>query len=184
MEQDQHKREKLLAKFQPFMERAGGIFGVKTRARLLGIEGLSGRNRTKDDFWHDQRESVKMALIDLDLFIEAADDNSVNQVITRETLEPIVNELLWGPVFIPPPPDRAKLYLERARIADLFIKWGFEYLSSMNSDMMSLSHKRTMEDAIDLSRLLLETFKTEWPYYPEVHGKHQDKTDSAEDKEK
>ena len=161
MEQDQRKRQKLLAKFKPFMEKAGGIFTSKTRARLLGIKGLSGRNRTKDDFWHDQRENVKTALIDLDLFIEAADDDKVNQVITRETLAPIVDELLWGPVFIPPFPDRAKLYLERARIADLFINYGFNYLKTMNSSMMTLPHKNTMEEAIDLSRFLLETFKVE-----------------------
>ena len=120
---------------------------------------------------------------DLTKLVEVLPDKQANQIFTADHLKGLTSALLRDPVGFPFP-DRAKLYLERAKIADLFIKCGFEYLSSMNSDMMSRSHKRTMEDAIDLSRLLLETFKTEWPYYPEVHGKQQHKTDSPGDKEK
>lgn len=183
MEHDKCKRQKLIAKYSELVKvKTGGIFTSKTRQRMLGVSG-PGRdmNGSKQDFWYDQRKHVEMALKDLEFFIEATDDNNVNLVITEETLSPIVNELLWGPVYFPPDPDRAKLYLERAKIADLFIREGFRYLSSMNSDMMSIPHKNAMVAAIDLSQFLLATFKKEWPYYPEIHGKHQDKTGNQGD---
>jgi hypothetical protein len=78
----------------------------------LGISGLSGRNRTKDDFWHDRRESVKTSLIDLGPFIEVAEKDQVNQVLTQENLTPVVEALLWHPVV-----DRADPDSGRAEIA-------------------------------------------------------------------
>jgi hypothetical protein len=165
MEEETSKNEKLLAKYSKLVEvKTGGIFTAKTRKRMLGVSGPGRKrldtDRSKYDLWYDVRKNVEIALKDLKFFIEAAGDANVNQVITRDALEPIVRELLWdSSIDIPPFPDRAKLYLERARIADLFIKWGFDYLSEMNSNMMPLPLKKTMEEAIALSQFLLATFK-------------------------
>lgn len=156
MGHEEHKIERLLAKFKPFIERAGGIFTSITRKRLLGMEGLSGRNRTKDDFWHDQRENVKMALIDLELFIEAAGDDRIRSVVTEDTLMPVLESLLWDPVVYGADPD-----LERAKIAELLVKFGFNYLSNMKRNQITLSHRRTIEEAIDLSHFLLDSFRPE-----------------------
>lgn len=106
---------------------------------------------------------------DLTKLIEVLPDKQANQIFIADHLKGLISALLGGPMgehF----PDRAKLYLERARIAQLFIEYGFDYLSSMNSSMMTDAHKDAMVAAIDLSRFLLEHFPSEWPYYPEVHG--------------
>jgi hypothetical protein len=107
---------------------------------------------------------------DLTKLAEVLPDKQANQIFTVDHLKGLASALLQDPVGFPFP-DRAPLYLERARIAQLFIKYGFDYLSGMNSSMMTLPHKNTMEEAIDLSRFLLETFPSKWPYYSEVHGK-------------
>lgn len=125
------------------------------------------------------RNVARKEIADLTNLARTLPDDQLNQIFNVDTLKPIVNELLWGPVYVPPYPKRAQLYLERAKIAELFIKWGFDYLSTMKGNMVTLSNKRTIDEANDLARFLLETFKSEWPYYPEVHGKYQDKIDGA-----
>jgi hypothetical protein len=44
----------MIAKFMPYVKRAG-IFTSNTRNRLLGMEGLPGRDKTGNDFWYDVR---------------------------------------------------------------------------------------------------------------------------------
>lgn len=156
MEPKNHDNKELIAKFQKAYEssKVGGIFTTRTRERLLGISGLSGRNRTKDDFWYDVRAKVKTALIDLQLFLEMAGENNVNLVVTQESLVPIVYVLLWHPVVAKADPD-----VNRAEIAQLFVKWGFEYLSCMAPDLMTLSHEQTRAAAVDLANFLTESLK-------------------------
>jgi len=55
-----------------------------------------------------------------------AGKNNVNQVITQEAFEPVVEALLWHPVVQRADPD-----FKRAEIAQLFIRVGFNYLASM-----------------------------------------------------
>lgn len=145
----------LIAKFKPFIESGGGgIFTRKTRKRLVGIKGLAGRDRTKNDFWYDIRKRVKNALKDLELFIEVADREQVNQAISREALEPIITALLWGTAIHDP-----QLSTNRAEIADMLILWGFRYFQQKTSQNITLSHERTMKEAVDLSDYLLKTLK-------------------------
>jgi hypothetical protein len=154
------KKEKL-KEFERHVKTAGrGIFTTKTRKRLSGTLGLSGRDRTKKDFWFDRRKEVKAALVDLQLFIEAADEDQANQVINRDALEPIVSALFQEPAalgLVDPSQklEHPQLYLERAKIAQLFIQRGFEYLGNMNLSVMTLSHKRTFDEALDLGEFLL-----------------------------
>jgi hypothetical protein len=179
---DEHEKPKIIAEYRRALLRirfkrhvetaGGGMFTPKTRKRLSGTLGLSGRERTKKDFWEDVRDRVKRALVDLQLFIEIAEEDQVNQVITQDTLKPIVMALLWSsstPVEYDPQRRGTKLRMERARIALLFIKWGFEYLSNMNQSMMTSSHSRTMTDAIDLSKFLLDHFPDQFgvDHFPE-----------------
>ena len=156
MEQNDDIKKKRIANFQKAYEttKANGVFTRKTRERLLGISGLSGRNRTKIDFWLDVREHVKTALIDLQLFIEMAGEKYVNMTITHESLESIARVLLWHPVV-----ERADPDVNKAEIARLFIKWGFEYLSNMAPDLMTISHEQTRATAVDLAEFLAESFK-------------------------
>jgi len=154
MEKNDRVIEKRLAKFSQFIARAGGgMFTTKTRKRLAGILGLAGRDRTKHDFWHDVRKRVKTALVDLQLFIISGKSH-VDKVVTRENLKPVVRTLLWHPVVDKDPPDR-----NRAEIAQLFIEEGFNYLRSKTSGHVTLSHSRTIEEALDLSNYLVRHFK-------------------------
>ena len=136
--------------YKRFAETAEkGIFTRKTRRRLVGASGIPGRDRTMNDFWYDQREKVKRALIDLELFIRCADKDQVNQVLTRDTLLPIVVWLFMKPTVAEPD-------VIRSDIADLFIHNSFSYLRNQIPHM-TLSHDRTIREATDLSTYFLLT---------------------------
>lgn len=175
MEQKTDKIEKLIAKFESIRLRngalwiysSGGIFTAKTRKKLLGILPRAEPGKSRNDFWCDRRKQVEQALIDLQLFIEAAEDDQVNQVVvTQETLAPVVETLLHYPVVYRAEPD-----LKRAEISQLFIEMGFIYLSDMMPGMMSLSHKQTKDAAIDLANFLVESFRPEKERrYPHLRG--------------
>lgn len=155
MELDELHRKKLIDKFSgSYKGTQGGIFGKTTRNRILTNKGISGKGRPKNQFWYRQRENVRKSLIDLQLFIEAAGNSNVSQVVTKEALGPLVrallsNSLSWGPL-----PD-----LNRAEVADLFVREGFGYLRSVSKDV-TLSHRNTMDEAIDLSSYLLRNLAT------------------------
>lgn len=146
---------KMQDKFKPHIKNSGGVFTSITRNRLLGISGRTGRGRTKSDFWYDVRTSVKNALIDLELFIETADDGEINKVLNHETLRPVVFALLS--TMIDRKPDKS-----RAEIAQLFIEIGFHYLTGMSGREIPLGslRQRVTTDAVELSHLLAESFKS------------------------
>ena len=150
----------LIAKYSellsPSLSSNGGIFTKIARKRLLGISGKAGRDRSKSDFWYDRRENIKNALIDLQLFIEVAGDDNIYQVISRNSLESVFRALLRHPIL-----DKAEPDLNRAQIAQYIIEAGFDYLRRMKESHVTASHDRTINDAIDLSRYLVESFKPE-----------------------
>ena len=153
MESNKHQREEAIDKIRILYKKTqGGIFRNTTREKIITKEGISGRDIKRDQFWYKQRENVKTALIDLQLFIEEAGHNNVNQVVKDETLKPIVAAILKSPY--PHDPD-----LKKAEIARLFILAGFNYLALVNRDNVTLSHKRTIDEAIDLSDYLVESLK-------------------------
>jgi hypothetical protein len=131
----------------------GGIFTTKARKRLMGIIGKTGRGRTKNKFWYNIRTYVRQALLDIQLFIIVADKNNLNQVLTKETVEAIIRKLLWDTANLSDPD------LNKAEIAQSIIEWGFNYLRQTMT--ITLSHKRTIEEAIDLSKYLVEQVKPE-----------------------
>jgi hypothetical protein len=160
--EDEHKKY-LIAKFKPFIaRREGGIFTTKTRERLLGTRVASGRNRTKNDFWYDVRNRVKSALVDLELFVETADKEQMDQVLTKDSLEPTIRALLYSYyIWSDPQPNPIK-----AEMADMLIQWGFNYLGEKAKKNITLSHDRTMKEALDLSNFLLQTIKGTDYYKP------------------
>lgn len=156
MLKDEHVKQVLIAKFQPFIARAGGgIFLRKTRERLLGTRTVTGRDRTKNDFSYDVRNRVENALVDLELFIQASDREQVHQVITRESLEPVITSLLRGYSVSSQRENDSTL----GEIADMLIHWAFDYWKIWAPESMTLSHSRTIDEAEDLSRYLLRTIK-------------------------
>ena len=156
----QSYKERMVARF---ISNGGGIFSKPTMKKLLGIQKLSGfpKGKTKNNFWYDRRESVKAALSDLELFIHVAGKDNVNQTVTEETLAPVVSALLSSRLPVSSEmledvgPD-----LEMAKIAQLFVERGLSYLS-MKNNHVTLSHRRTIDEAIDLSRYLMESLKPE-----------------------
>ena len=144
MEND--KKRRLLRRYQGHMERAeGGIFTKKGRKRLLGEARPYGGGKTESNFWNRIKNYVRNALVDLELFIETAGKERVDEVLTVESLSPIIQALLWAGVFN----DK-----NRAEIAQLFIQEGFLYLESSLFVNLSEIHKRSISEAIDLSRIL------------------------------
>lgn len=155
----ERRRDKILAKLREMRgKKKGGIFTPTRRYKLLGVSGLPGRpgrevTEPTPDFRWKTRECVKRALIDLQIFIEFADKDDVNMVITRETLMPVVEALLWHPVV-----EQARPDLTRAEIAQMFIQQGFNYLQSWKIPSVV---QKTIGEAIDISHFLVESFKPE-----------------------
>jgi hypothetical protein len=150
-------RKQLIDKFSRlYRGTQGGIFTKKTREKILTGKRISGRGIAKNQFWYRQRENVKTALIDLQLFVELTDKKDIDQVVTKESLEPIIGSLLLGVAVFNIPPDR-----NRAEIADMLIRLGFDYLEMKAGDHVNLSNRRTMREAVDLSAYLLQSIKGE-----------------------
>ena len=83
--------------YRKFVETAdSGLFTRKTRRRLVGKLGLSGRGLTKNDFWLDQRNRVKNALKDLEIFLMVAGSKNIRQTFTFENVKPFLGALLWS----------------------------------------------------------------------------------------
>jgi len=151
-------QEHLIAKFNQHITKAdGGAFTPITRKRLVGIKELSGRDRTKNDFWYDVRQRLKRGLIDIELFIEFAERDQVNQVLTADSLQPIVSALLKGFAF------GGTRDLNKGEIAQMLVQNGLEYLQGMNPDM-SMTENRTISEAIDLSRHLVSDMKSKYSH--------------------
>lgn len=154
MSSSSNKNEQVKAKFGRFVETAGGgIFTRKTRRRLIGVSGMSGRERTKTDFWYDVRNRVKNGLVDLEVFIECAETDQINSVITWDSLTAIISALLRG-YTLGGKPD-----LNRAEIAQMLTQKSLEYLREMSAVSLSLTENRTIEEATDLSQHMLYDIK-------------------------
>lgn len=142
------KKQQLLDKYQEHLTHAqGGIFTKIGRERLLGIARKYGGNesRTLSVFWSRTTTYVENALVDLDLFIQTAEKEKVDKVISADSLRPIIQDLFWAGEF------RDK---NRAEIAQLFIQMGFQYLESSLLHSLSQVHLRSISEAVDLSRIL------------------------------
>ena len=172
MEFHDQQKEEFIAKYQKIrrerndfqLDESEGLLGVPgggferiTRERLLGIKGKTGRGRSEADFWCDVRKRVKAGLIDQELLITVASEKNLSQVLTRETIRPFLEALLIHPISLTRDPKHDS---NRAEIAQMLIQMGFDYLTS-KPDLMSLPHSRVVEDAIDLSKQLADSFRPE-----------------------
>jgi len=139
------------------LDAGSGIFTHTTRKKVLGISKQTEPKTSIDQFWWKRRNEVERALIDLDLFIEVAGEDNINQVITKESLAPIIEALLWHPIVDDDVPD-----LNRAEIAQMLIQDGFDYLSRgvrpLAYDIPSIA-KRTILEAVELSHYLVSDIK-------------------------
>lgn len=155
MSKNDEVKKSLMSIFKPFVERGGsGLFTTKTRKRLLGILVASGRDRTKNQFWYDVRNKARNALQDLNLFVSTADEEQVFQVFTKETLEPVIRSLLYKSFYASSESDP-----NIAEIANMLIERSFDYFKEKASKGITLSHDRTMNEAVDLSNYLCQTIK-------------------------
>ena len=157
MNSEEGKQKRIIDRFKRHVATAGsGLFTRSTRMKLLGKKRIwdgKGDEATRNTFWYRTRNQVRTALTDLQFFIESADKGNVNQVVTAETLKPIVDALLRHPILDEEVPDR-----KRAEIAELFIKAGFEYLSAKSANHVTLPHDRTIREALNLTMYLVRSF--------------------------
>jgi hypothetical protein len=170
---EQTFKQKFEAKF---LIQGCGIFTKKTVNKLLGKEKRSGKGKTENQFWYDRKNSVRRALVDVELFIHAANKDNVKQTVNRETLEPVVEALLgyrWPVSFETKKfaAEEVELSPEIAEVAKMFIETGFAYLSKKDY-LMTLSHEQTRAAAVDLANYLAESFKAKSEYRrpPGTHG--------------
>ena len=148
----QKEKEKKIAKFLKIYSKSrGGFFNKKTRERIMGIQRKTGRGRKEADFWYDVREYVKTALVDLQLFLEFADEKDVSMVMIGERLQPLIQKL--SSAEYPFKPD-----IRRADIANLLVQHGFRYLYYSKQHDITLSHKRTINEALDLANFLVQSY--------------------------
>jgi hypothetical protein len=107
-------------KFRKMYEKTqGGIFWNRTRDKLLTKKGIQ-------------------------LFIETATENNVNQVFNEETLKPFVDALLY----------RYTTNSTKTKIAQMFIETGFSYLRQATLGLATPVQKRAIDDAMDLTKQL------------------------------
>lgn len=153
MDEEQQRKERQINKFTKLYEYTqGGIFQKKTRGRILTKEGLTESSPAKNVFWYRHRENVKTALIDLQLFLEEAGENHVKQVMTEESLFPLMESLFSTPFLAHPE-------LRKAKIARLFIQAGFKYFEKIYYGNITMSHANTMAEANNLADYLAEPMK-------------------------
>lgn len=163
----------------------GGIFTKKRRKQLLGLKGKSGRDRplegqSKYSFWYDVRESVKSGLIDLQLFIEAADEENVNTVLTKESIEPAVYAF-----FFYQKPQNEKDVSSKAKVARMLVEHGLNYLRSESRfGQLRKKEEQEIDDAIELSNQLAFRLLTEGErmnvLWDEVRNKSKNKNEKEE----
>lgn len=137
------KLKEVQKRYESHLDSEGGIFSTIYRKRLLKITGVSGRAGTLADFWHDVRTYVKNALVDLGLFVETADKNDVDKVITAETLKPFANSFFHIAF-----PDQATP--ERAKVASLLVRNGLTYLADANKKHMDITRKGAIDQVLGL----------------------------------
>jgi hypothetical protein len=144
----------------PILKAGRGIFTSKTRKRIMGIMKQPEPGLSRNQFWWKRRNEVERALIDLRLFIEKAERDDVNQVITRESLTPVVEALLGRPIVEDDVGD-----LNLAEIAQLLIQNGFDYLGTMRQRLSPLTYDmpsssaQTMNFAVELSHNLVSDIR-------------------------
>jgi len=162
MVKDKHTMKRIIDRFKPRseVERSDGIFTEKTKKQMLRIFRIP-KGVSHAQFWYRRREGVKTALFDLELFLEMAGRKNVNRVLTKETLKPIIDALLFHPILDQEPPDR-----KRAEIANLLIEAGFDYLRKMSTRISTRRsifplEQRVIDDAIAVSNYLVEYFESE-----------------------
>jgi len=143
-----YEKKRLVDKYREHLERAqGGIFTKVTRERLLGLARPYGGGATLSNFWNRTTTYVENALVDLDLFIQTADNSRVNKVITARSLTYFIQDLLWAGAYN---------NKNRAEIAQLFVQEGFRYLESSSLSNLTEIHRRSIYEAIDLGQYLAQ----------------------------
>jgi len=140
--------------YYPKLRRYGGLFTAPMRRGLLNVERRAGRDRKNINFWYDVRRTIKTGLIDLQLFIDTADEKNLKKVLTPEALEPIIESLLLRPIHEKAEPD-----LTRANIAKLFIHVGFEYLTRMQKIQTVEFLNKAIKNAYVASKHLVELLR-------------------------
>jgi len=167
----------------------GGIFVHPTRKRLL----LSVDKEKRDKhFWVDIREYVKNTIIDLELFLNVADESQVQQVITGKKMKDLFDSMLGNdsrslpfPSYIRPDmvkhsesePQRisrkkwqslsVEARYRRARLAQLLIIQGIDHFLlagflKLNENGNNL-HQRVRQDFLDLIESFVTSLKEGYP---------------------
>lgn len=130
-----------------------GIFVKQKRKQLLGIVPKSGgkaghgkgglERKTLSNFWYDVRESMRLALIDTELFLETADEKDIDAVMTSEAIGKVVSALLGA----------SRSDGERAKVAQMLAESGLNYLGR-ESKGLTRSQSQIFDDAIEASKQL------------------------------
>lgn len=129
----------------------GGFLRKQKRKQLLGLTDKEQCSRVQTtDFRYRLRKKVKTALIDLQLFIQTANYKDVDKVINLDTLTPLFRAML----FQDSKTNKTKMGTAQAKIAQLMIETGYEYLKTRTSNVITSNQKQMIQDAVALSKQL------------------------------
>jgi hypothetical protein len=140
-----------------FMTAKGGIFKTPARQRLMGLAkpytGDFAQN-SQINFWNRIKKSVSNSLVDLALFIEAAPKDKVNDVITFDSIKPVINayfQLEYG--------SHVEPSIIKADIAREMIITGFSYLQVHQYGKVPEYERPIINNALEVATSLAKRLK-------------------------
>jgi len=146
------KNQTLQEKYADWLDEAkGGIFSRIAREKMMGLKRLPAKGQPRNDFWYKNRLYVSSALKDLSIFAQAAGPENVSQVITLDSLKPVLDSIIWSDIT---GPDGDIVDSEKAKIAQYMVELGFAYLERINPHYIAKLAYRVIDEAVEISRYL------------------------------
>lgn len=152
------RKEQVKIKYQDHLRTAsGGLFDPRARRRLMGLAKPYGGRYAQNsliNFWNRIKEDVANALVDLALFVEAAPIEKIDDVITLDTIKPLLNAYFQLEYF-----SYAERSIVKAEIAQEVVEAGFKYLLVNQFSNVQDYHSRIIKDALGVSQDLANRMK-------------------------
>ena len=146
------RNEILQRKYADWLNEAkGGIFRRSAREQMMGLRRYPVKGQPLNDFWYKRRLYVSSALKDLSIFLMAGGSENVGQVITLDSLKPVLDGIIWNDIT---GPEGDVVDSEKAKIAQYMIELGFAYLERINPHYIAKLAYRVIDDAREVSRYL------------------------------
>ena len=150
-----------------------GFLTKKQKQRLVKLKKKE-RGTPEADFWYNLKRSAKMALFDLQLISEIADESQLQEIFEPLTIEDYRNmdkgkyyrtdlRYLIENIFSSHSPERSHSDDWRYKIAEDMITVGIGYFRNMPAFQSNL-HNRLFQDIIDTISAHVDSTKSSFNY--------------------